>query len=193
MSAPDQLIVFDNVSKFYGVILGVNRVNLQIAPGITSLVGPNGAGKSTLGNVLIGHPNYEITGGSITLDGRDLTYKTPEERAKAGLFLAFQSPVSVVGVKLSAFLRSAFKQLHPEENIKLSECYAVMKEDMKYEGLDESFILRFVNDGLPGGERKSLEILQMVMLSHKLVVLDERDSGRVVDALTPVRTEIKDY
>lgn len=169
-------------------------VSLSVKGGeIHALMGPNGAGKSTLGNVLIGHPNYEVTGGSITLDGKDLTYKTPEERAKAGLFLAFQSPVSVVGVKLSSFLRSAYKQLHPEDNIKLSEFYENMKEHMRHVGLDESFISRSVNDGFSGGERKRVEILQMVMLRPRIVILDEIDSGLDVDALKLVSNEIRDY
>lgn len=169
-------------------------VSLKVKGGeIHALMGPNGAGKSTLGNVLIGHPNYEVTGGSITLDGKDLTFNTPEERAKAGLFLAFQSPVSVVGVKLSSFLRSAYKQVHPEDNMKLSEFYALMKEHMKHVGLDESFISRSVNDGFSGGERKRVEILQMVMLRPKIVILDEIDSGLDVDALKLVSNEIRDY
>lgn len=169
-------------------------VNLTINGGeIHALMGPNGAGKSTLGNVLIGHPNYEINGGSITLDGVDLTRKTPEERAKAGLFLAFQSPVAVVGVKLSSFLRTAYRQIHPEDKVSLSEFYDRMKAHMKKVGLDESFMSRSVNDGFSGGERKRFEILQMVMLRPKIVVLDEIDSGLDVDALKLVADEIRDY
>jgi Fe-S cluster assembly ATP-binding protein len=169
-------------------------VNLTVKGGeIHALMGPNGAGKSTLGNVLIGHPNYIINGGSIILDGKDLTGKTPEERARAGLFLAFQSPVAVVGVKLSAFMRAAYKQVHPEDKSKLSEFYDRMKIHMKKVGLDESFMSRSVNDGFSGGERKRFEILQMMILRPKIVVLDEIDSGLDVDALKLVAEEIKEY
>ncbi len=160
---------------------------------IHALMGPNGAGKSTLGNVLIGHPNYVINGGSILLDGVDITHKTPEERARAGLFLAFQSPVSIPGVKLSSFLRSAYNQLHPNEKLTISQFYDKLKTHMKNVGLDESFISRSVNDGFSGGERKRIEILQMVMLRPKIVILDEIDSGLDVDALKLVASEIKDY
>lgn len=168
-------------------------VNLTVKGGeMHALMGPNGAGKSTLGNVLIGHPNYNITGGSIVLDGVDLTDKTPEERAKAGLFLAFQSPVAVVGVKLSTFLRTAYRQVHPEDKVTLTEFYNRMKVHMKRVGLDESFMSRSVNDGFSGGERKRFEILQMVMLRPKIVILDEIDSGLDVDALKLVADEIKE-
>jgi len=169
-------------------------VNLTVRGGeIHALMGPNGAGKSTLGNVLIGHPNYKITGGSIMLDGKDLTGKTPEERARAGLFLAFQSPVAVVGVKISTFLRAAYKQVHPEDNMKLQEFYDLVKLHLKKVGLDESFLSRSVNDGFSGGERKRFEVLQMMVLKPKIVVLDEIDSGLDVDALKMVADEIRDY
>ncbi len=169
-------------------------VNLTVRGGeIHALMGPNGAGKSTLGNVLIGHPNYVITGGSIVLDGKDLTNKTPEERARTGLFLAFQSPVAVVGVKLSSFLRTAYKQLHPDDKTSLQEFYDKMKKHMKKVGLDESFMSRSVNDGFSGGERKRFEILQMMVLRPKIVILDEIDSGLDVDALKLVAEEIKEY
>ena len=169
-------------------------VNLKVSGGeIHALMGPNGAGKSTLGNVLIGHPNYVINGGSITLDGKDLTNATPEERAKAGLFLAFQSPVAVVGVKISSFLRAAYKQLHPADNIKLQEFYDMVKKELRRVGLDESFLSRSVNDGFSGGERKRFEIVQMMILKPKIVILDEIDSGLDVDALKLVAEEIKEY
>lgn len=169
-------------------------VNLKVSGGeIHALMGPNGAGKSTLGNVLIGHPNYVINGGSITLDGKDLTNATPEERAKAGLFLAFQSPVAVVGVKISSFLRAAYKQLHPDNNIKLQEFYDMVKKELRRVGLDESFLSRSVNDGFSGGERKRFEIVQMMILKPKIVILDEIDSGLDVDALKLVAEEIKEY
>lgn len=187
-------IVIKDLSARIGGKQILNGVNLTIKGGeIHALMGPNGAGKSTLGNVLIGHPSYEITGGSIKLDGKELIDKTPEERAKAGLFLAFQSPISVAGVKLGTFIRTAYKNLHPEDNIKITNFYNSMKEHMKNLGLDESFIQRAVNDGFSGGERKRVEILQMVMLRPRIVVLDEIDSGLDVDALKLVASEIKKY
>ncbi|MCL5987500.1 MAG: Fe-S cluster assembly ATPase SufC [Candidatus Thermoplasmatota archaeon] len=169
-------------------------VNLTIKGGeIHALMGPNGAGKSTLGNVLIGHPNYIIEGGSIILDGKELAHSTPEERARAGLFLAFQSPIAIPGVKISTFLRTAYKQLHPEDKTTVTQFYNRVKEEMKKVGLDESFFSRSINDGFSGGERKRLEILQMVILRPKIIVLDEIDSGLDVDALNLVAKEIMDY
>ncbi len=172
----------------------LKNLSLTVESGqIHALMGPNGAGKSTLGYVLMGHPNYEVVSGSIKIDGVELVDKTPEERAKAGIFLAYQSPIAVQGVKLSTFLRTAYNQLHPDEKIPISKFYESMKEHLRRVGLDESFMSRSVNDGFSGGERKRFEILQMVMLRPKFVVLDEIDSGLDVDALKLVSQEIKDY
>ncbi len=172
----------------------LNGVSLTVNGGeIHALMGPNGAGKSTLGYVLMGHPNYQVTGGSVKLDGVELVGKYPEERARAGLFLAFQNPVAVQGVKLSTFLRTAYNQVHPNEKMTIQEFYDKMKLHMKKVGLDESFISRSVNDGFSGGERKRFEILQMVILRPKIVILDEIDSGLDVDALKMVAEEIKEY
>ncbi len=169
-------------------------VSLTVKGGeIHALMGPNGAGKSTLGYVLMGHPNYKVTGGSIKLNGVELINKTPEERARAGLFLAFQNPVTVQGVKLSTFIRTAYNQMHPGEKIPIQQFYDSMKQHMKKVGLDESFISRSINDGFSGGERKRFEILQMVMLKPKIVVLDEIDSGLDVDALKMVAEEIREF
>ena len=168
-------------------------VSLTVRGGeIHALMGPNGAGKSTLGYALIGHPNYRVSG-SIMLDGQELIDKTPEERARAGMFLGFQTPVAVQGVKLSTFLRTAYNQLHPDEKISITEFYNRTKEHLGRVGLDESFLSRSVNDGFSGGERKRFEILQMVMLKPKFVILDEIDSGLDVDALKMVAEEIREY
>ena len=160
---------------------------------IHALMGPNGAGKSTLGYVLIGHPNYEVLHGSIKIDGFELADKLPEERARAGLFLAYQTPVAVQGVKLSTFLRLAYNQLHPDEKIKIQDFHALLKKYMNEVGLDETFISRSVNEGFSGGERKRVEILQMMILRPKFVVLDEIDSGLDVDALKMVADEIRKF
>ncbi len=132
-------------------------------------------------------------GGQILLDGKDITYATPEERARAGLFLAFQNPISIPGVKISTFLRTAFKQLHPEDKTGVNEFFDNVKKHLKKVGLDESFLSRAVNDGFSGGERKRFEILQMIILRPKIVVLDEIDSGLDVDALKLVADEIREY
>ncbi|MCL4346068.1 MAG: Fe-S cluster assembly ATPase SufC [Candidatus Thermoplasmatota archaeon] len=169
-------------------------VDLTVKGGeIHALMGPNGAGKSTLGNVLIGHPDYIVDGGSIVLDGVDLTHKTPEERARAGLFLAFQSPIAIPGVRISSFLRTAYKQLHPEDKTTVTQFFDNVKKHLKKVGLDESFMSRSVNDGFSGGERKRFEILQMAILRPKIVILDEIDSGLDVDALKLVADEIMEY
>ena len=160
---------------------------------IHALMGPNGAGKSTLGYVLIGHPNYELLHGSIKIDGVELADKLPEERARAGLFLAYQTPVAVQGVKLSTFLRLAYNQLHLDEKIKIQDFHALLKKYMNEVGLDETFISRSVNEGFSGGERKRVEILQMMILRPKFVVLDEIDSGLDVDALKMVADEIRKF
>jgi Fe-S cluster assembly ATP-binding protein len=160
---------------------------------IHALMGPNGAGKSTLGYVLIGHPDYVVTNGSIKLNGVELVGKLPEERAKAGLFLAYQTPVAVQGVKLSAFLRMAYNQLHPDSKMKIQDFYDELKRNLNKVGLDETFMSRSVNEGFSGGERKRVEILQMMMLKPKFVILDEIDSGLDIDALKMVAEEIKKY
>ena len=160
---------------------------------IHALMGPNGAGKSTLGYVLIGHPDYVVTHGSIKLDGVELVDKLPEERAKAGLFLAYQTPVAVQGVKLSTFLRMAYNQLHPDSKMKIQDFYDELKRNLNKVGLDETFMSRSVNEGFSGGERKRVEILQMMMLKPRFVILDEIDSGLDVDALKMVAEEIKKY
>ncbi len=168
-------------------------VSLTVRGGeIHALMGPNGAGKSTLGYALIGHPSYNVRG-SIKLDGQELIDKTPEERARAGMFLGFQTPVAVQGVKLSTFLRTAYNQLHPEEKMTITEFYNRTKEHLRRVGLDESFLSRSVNEGFSGGERKRFEILQMVMLKPKIIILDEIDSGLDVYALKMVAEEIRDY
>ncbi len=171
----------------------LNGVNLQVRGGeIHALMGPNGAGKSTLGYVLAGHPNYKVESGTISLDGVNITNKTPEERARMGMFLAFQSPVAVPGVKLSTFLRSAYKQVHPDEQVSIKEFMERIKKHLNKVGLDESFLSRAINDGFSGGERKRFEILQMSILRPRIVILDEIDSGLDVDALKMVAEEIKE-
>lgn len=161
----------------------LNGVNLTIRPGeIHALMGRNGTGKSTLANALMGHPKYEITGGNIWLAGRDITGLEPEERAVAGLFLAFQYPIAIPGVNVVNFLRAALKAKLGAD-MPIRDFRVLLKEQMKLLGMSENFAGRYVNDGFSGGEKKRLEILQMAMLNPRMVVLDETDSGLDIDAL----------
>ncbi len=172
----------------------LKNLSLKIRGGeIHALMGPNGAGKSTLGYVLMGHPDYEIVSGRIMLDGKDISNLPPEERARRGLFLAYQQPVELQGVKISSFLRAAYNQMHPDEKMGVTDFYKMVRSYLKRVGLDESFLSRSVNDGFSGGEKKRLEILQMVVLRPKFVILDEIDSGLDVDALKLISEEIRAY
>ncbi|MCL4421229.1 MAG: Fe-S cluster assembly ATPase SufC [Candidatus Thermoplasmatota archaeon] len=192
MSNIPELTINDLVVSVEGKQI-LNGVNLTVRGGeIHALMGPNGAGKSTLGYVLAGHPNYKVESGTIKLDGINITDKTPEERARLGLFLAFQNPVAVPGVKLSTFLRSAYKQVHPEDQVSIKDFMDRIKKHLDKVGLDETFLSRSVNDGFSGGERKRFEILQMSILRPRIVILDEIDSGLDVDALKMVADEIKE-
>src|SRR5215475_4397741 len=164
-------------------------VNLTVKQGeIHALMGPNGSGKSTLANVLLGHPAYQVTGGQIIFDGEDLLEMSPDERSRAGLFLAFQYPVVIPGVTLANFLRQAInsrmKAKDPEsKGISIPEFRRLIKAKMDYLQMDSSFAGRYLNDGFSGGEKKRAEILQMAVLEPRLAILDETDSGLDIDAL----------
>lgn len=165
-------------------------VNLTINHGEThALMGPNGSGKSTLGLAIMGHPGYEVTEGSITLDGEDVLAMEPDQRARAGLFLAFQRPMAVPGVKMADFLRHATTNVRRpdrkegEELIPMREFRKELKEKMAHLRMDTEFARRYVNDGFSGGEMKRAEILQLAMLQPKFAVLDETDSGLDADAV----------
>ena len=165
-------------------------VNLEIKRGeVHALMGPNGSGKSTLGYAIMGHPGYEVTKGSITLDGQDVLAMEPDERARAGLFLAFQRPMSIPGVKMADFLRHATTNVrNPERKegedlIPMRDFRKELKAKMEQLKMDAEFARRYVNDGFSGGEMKRAEILQMAMLRPKFAILDETDSGLDVDAV----------
>jgi Fe-S cluster assembly ATP-binding protein len=161
-------------------------VDLRVARGeIHALMGPNGSGKSTLANTLLGHPAYEVTAGQIIFDGEDITAAEPHERAKAGLFLAFQYPVAVPGVSVANFLRMAINAKR-EEPIGVKEFRAILAEAVDLLDVDRSFTSRPLNDGFSGGEKKRAEILQMAMLVPEIAILDETDSGLDIDALRTV-------
>ncbi|MGB2963251.1 MAG: Fe-S cluster assembly ATPase SufC [Anaerolineales bacterium] len=164
-------------------------VDLTIKRGeVHAVMGPNGTGKSTLAYALMGHPKYEITKGSATLDGDNLLDLEPNERSELGLFLAFQYPVAVPGVSVANFLRTAInahrKALDPEDKgISVPDFRKKLKEKMALLEMDESFAGRYLNDGFSGGEKKRVEILQMATLEPKYSILDETDSGLDIDAL----------
>jgi Fe-S cluster assembly ATP-binding protein len=165
-------------------------VNLTIRRGEThALMGPNGSGKSTLGLVIMGHPKYEVTEGTIVLNGEDLSEKSPDERARRGLFYAFQRPVAIPGVKLADFLRHAAtntrnpNRKEGEELMPMRDFRKELKAKMEQLRMNPEFARRYVNDGFSGGEMKRAEILQMAMLQPKIAVLDETDSGLDADAV----------
>ncbi|TWT83724.1 hypothetical protein CA13_51910 [Planctomycetes bacterium CA13] len=165
-------------------------VNLSINHGEThALMGPNGSGKSTLGLAIMGHPGYAVTEGAITMDGEDVLAMAPDERARSGIFLAFQRPMAIPGVKMADFLRHATTNVRRpdrkegEELIPMREFRAELKEKMAHLRMDTEFARRYVNDGFSGGEMKRAEILQLAMLQPKFAILDETDSGLDADAV----------
>ena len=175
-----------NVETDAGAREILRGVNLTVESGQThAVMGPNGSGKSTLAYVIAGHPRYEVTGGSITLDGQDVLAMSVDERARAGLFLAMQYPVEVPGVSVSNFLRTSVTAVRGEAP-KLRTWVKDMKEAMAALQMDPSFAERSVNEGFSGGEKKRHEILQLSLLEPKFAILDETDSGLDVDALRVV-------
>ena len=165
-------------------------INLTINKGeIHAIMGPNGSGKSTLAKVLAGHPQYEVTAGEIIYEGRNLLELAPDERAREGIFMAFQYPIEVPGVSNAQFLRLAYNEKRKhlgEEELDPLEFKDYLKERAKIVEMDASFMTRSVNEGFSGGEKKRNEILQMAVLEPKLAVLDETDSGLDIDALRVV-------
>jgi Fe-S cluster assembly ATP-binding protein len=164
----------------------VKGLDLEVGKGeIHAIMGPNGSGKSTLANVLMGHPRYGVTGGSITFQGEDVFELEPDERAKLGMFLAFQYPSEVPGVSVANFLRTAVNSVR-EEELSAMEMYRLIQDKMKIMQMDPKFAERYLNEGFSGGEKKRNEILQMLMLDPTLAIMDETDSGLDIDALQVV-------
>ncbi len=149
---------------------------------VHALMGPNGSGKSTLAKVLAGHPGYEVTEGEVLFKGENILEMEPDERARAGLFLAFQYPMEVPGVTIANFLRLAYQRRFNKE-VKYTEFYKILLQHLKKLEMDASFASRPVNEGFSGGEKKRFEIVQMSLLEPVLAVLDETDSGLDIDAL----------
>jgi Fe-S cluster assembly ATP-binding protein len=156
---------------------------------IHALMGPNGSGKSTLANVIMGHPGLEVTDGQIIFKGEDITETDPDERARMGLFLAFQYPVSVPGVTVTKYLRTvmnAHREAHGEEPISLKDFRQTVEAAMKLTEVPREFSSRYLNEGFSGGEKKRMEILQMALQRPEMAILDETDSGLDIDALRVV-------
>jgi Fe-S cluster assembly ATP-binding protein len=163
----------------------VRGFSLNVPRGeVHAIMGPNGSGKSTLAKVLAGHPDYKVIGGKVSMDGENLLELEPDERARRGLFLAFQYPSEIPGVTIANFLRAAVQARLPEgEELEATDYYARLYEKMDLLEIDRSFTSRSVNEGFSGGEKKRTEILQMAMLEPRYAVLDETDSGLDIDAL----------
>ncbi|AWG20792.1 Fe-S cluster assembly ATPase SufC [Flavobacterium faecale] len=162
-------------------------INLEVKAGeVHAIMGPNGAGKSTLSAVIAGNENYEVTEGSVSLDGEDLEELAPEERAHKGVFLSFQYPVEIPGVSVTNFMRAAINETRKakgEEEMAASDMLKLIREKSELLEIDRKFLSRSLNEGFSGGEKKRNEIFQMAMLEPKLAILDETDSGLDIDAL----------
>jgi Fe-S cluster assembly ATP-binding protein len=165
-------------------------LDLEVSKGEThALMGPNGSGKSTLANAIMGHPGLEITEGEITFQGEDITDAAPDERARMGLFMAFQYPVAIPGVTVSKYLRmviNALREARGDDQVKLKDFRRDTEQAMELMNIPKEFSSRYLNDGFSGGEKKRMEILQLAMLRPQLAVLDETDSGLDIDALRTV-------
>ena len=165
----------------------LKNFNIEVKAGeVHAIMGPNGTGKSTLAKAIAGHGDYEVTSGSIELKGKELLEMDPDERAREGVFMAFQYPIEIPGVTTTNFMKAAInerRKQNGEEPIKAKDFLKLMKEKMKYVDIDQSFMSRELNVGFSGGEKKRNEIFQMAMLEPKLAILDETDSGLDIDAL----------
>ena len=168
----------------------LNELNLEVQAGeVHAIMGPNGSGKSTFANVLAGHPGYEVTAGSVIYEGQDLLQMDPEERARRGVFLAFQYPVEIPGVSNVYLLKAAVNEIRKhrgESELDAVKFLKLVREKLKLVDMKEEFLHRAVNEGFSGGEKKRNEIFQMAMLEPKLAILDETDSGLDIDALKVV-------
>jgi Fe-S cluster assembly ATP-binding protein len=169
-------------------------VDLHVRAGeFHALMGPNGSGKSTLANAIMGHPNFEVTEGQIVFDGKDVTEADPDERARAGLFMAFQYPVAIPGVTVAKYLRmvmNAHRDARGEQAISLKDFRRTVEAAMELTEIPRDFSNRYLNDGFSGGEKKRMEMLQLVLQDPRLAVLDETDSGLDIDALRTVATAV---
>ena len=183
-----QQLEINNLRVAIGESEIVRDLSLTVRTGeVHAIMGPNGSGKSTLAKVSAGHPDYRVTSGEVLLDGQNLFELGPDERARRGLFLAFQYPSEIPGVTIANFLRAATQSRLPEgEELEATDYYTKLYEKMDLLDIDRSFTSRSVNEGFSGGEKKRCEILQMAMLEPRFAILDETDSGLDIDALKVV-------
>jgi Fe-S cluster assembly ATP-binding protein len=172
-------------------------LDLEVEKGrIHALMGPNGSGKSTLANAIMGHPAFEVTDGSIVFKGEDITEASPDERSRMGLFMAFQYPVAIPGVTVAKYLRmaiNAHREARGEEPVKLKDFRKLTEDAMELTNIPKEFSSRYLNDGLSGGEKKRMEVLQLALLRPEMSVLDETDSGLDIDALQVVAEGVNKY
>lgn len=188
-----QLLTISGLSAGTEEKIILHDIDLAVGAGETHvLMGPNGAGKSTLGHVIMGDPVYHVSEGAIDFDGEDITDKAPDKRSLAGIFLSYQAPVEVPGVPLYSFLRTIC-QMRPELKVTARKFRRRVAEISEQLDIDESFLTRELNVGFSGGEKKKLEMLQLLLLRPKLAILDETDSGLDVDALQVVSRGIEAY
>ena len=190
-----ELVIKDLQVSVEGKLI-LKGVNLTVAQGeIHALMGPNGSGKSTLAYALMGHPKYEVEGGEVWFKGQNVLDMSPDERARLGLFLAFQYPVTIPGVTVANFLRTALNAKRGANNggepISIPEFRKLLLEKLKLLDMDPSFAGRYLNEGFSGGEKKRAEVLQMAMLEPEIAILDETDSGLDIDALKTVANGIQ--
>ena len=183
LQVEDLRVAVEGKEILKGLTLAVN------AGEVHALMCPNGSGKSTLSFCLMGHPKYQVTGGRILYQGRDIAGLSPDERARQGIFLAFQYPIAIPGVTITNFLRAAMRGARGQD-VPVKEFRQTVKTQLKALGIPDAFMNRYVNDGFSGGEKKRLEILQMAVLNPALAVLDETDSGLDIDALKTVAAGI---
>ena len=189
----EMILEISNLHASSGGTEILTGLNLSMKRGeIHVLMGPNGAGKSTLGNVIMGHPRYEVTEGLIVFEGEEITQEKTDVRAKKGIFLSFQTPEELPGVSQESFLRSAVSAVTQKEQ-KIFAFHKALAKKMQELDMDEKYASRYVNVGFSGGERKKNEIFQMLMLNPKLAILDETDSGLDVDAVKTVSEGIRRF
>ncbi|KAA9354966.1 MULTISPECIES: Fe-S cluster assembly ATPase SufC [Larkinella] len=181
------MLTISNLQASIGSKEILKGINLEVKPGeVHAIMGPNGSGKSTLASVLAGREDYDVTGGSVLFEGKDLLEMAPENRAAEGIFLAFQYPVEIPGVSTTNFLKTAMNEIRKyrgQDPLDAVQFLKLMKEKMKLVNIDQSLLSRSLNEGFSGGEKKRNEIFQMAMLEPKLAILDETDSGLDIDAL----------
>jgi Fe-S cluster assembly ATP-binding protein len=191
------MLEVNNLHAGVGGIEILKGVDLTVKPGeVHAIMGPNGSGKSTFAQVLAGHPAYEVSSGSATFEGKDLLEMDADERARAGLFLAFQYPVAIRGITNAYFLQSALNAIRKErglEELDTLDFAELLEKKLETIGWDDSLIHRAVNDGFSGGEKKRNEILQLSILEPKLAILDETDSGLDIDAVKEVAAAVNAF